>query len=82
MEGKLQVMLDKQTYKAEPLWKRVRKTVALILVFLVALSLSVTPKSIVQATSDSDSWSMFRSDPSHSGVGSGSPALSPKLYWK
>ena len=27
-------------------------------------------------------WSMFRSDPSHSGAGTGNPALTPTLLWK
>ena len=27
-------------------------------------------------------WIMFRSDPSHSGAGTGNPALTPTLLWK
>src|SRR5271169_4673688 len=27
-------------------------------------------------------WTMFRSDPSHSGIGTGDPLLTPNLLWK
>src|SRR5664280_1958576 len=34
-----------------------------------------------QATSVSGDWPMFGSDPSHSGVGTGNPVLTPTLLW-
>ncbi len=59
-------------------------TLLLIPVFLVSLLLiqfyGIT-NSKVSANSNSDDWSMFRSDPSHTGASSGSPALTPKPLW-
>jgi outer membrane protein assembly factor BamB len=59
-------------------------TLLLIPVFLVSLLLiqfyGIT-NSKVSANSNSDDWSMFRSDPSHSGASSGGPALTPKPLW-
>ena len=47
--------------------------VAVCMIFLFSLVL------IPFANAD---WIMFRSDPSHSGVGTGNPTLTPTLLWK
>jgi outer membrane protein assembly factor BamB len=49
-----------------------KKTVAVCIIVVTSLALS----PFVSAN-----WSMFRSDPSHSGASSGSPALNPTLLW-
>jgi outer membrane protein assembly factor BamB len=56
----------------------------LTVTFIVILCLSLFPVFAlkVNAQQSSGGWPMFRGDLSHSGVGTGSPVLTPKLLWK
>jgi eukaryotic-like serine/threonine-protein kinase len=54
---------------------------AIAIIVLLSLSmLSAFPPKIVAQQSPED-WPMFRADPSHSGKGTGNPALTPTLLW-
>jgi outer membrane protein assembly factor BamB len=65
------------------MWSRkdVRKPIALLLVLVLASSITLTFFPIY-AVSSGDDWPMFHHDPSHTGAGTGSPALVPTLLWK
>ena len=55
-------------------------TAVLIVVLCLSPFLASAPRVNAQQSS-SGSWPMFRADPSHSGLGTGHPALAPTLLW-
>src|SRR5208337_3804143 len=54
--------------------KKFHATVTIICVIFLS-------SSILVPLANAD-WSMFRADPSHDGVGTGNPAITPTLLWK
>jgi len=55
-------------------------TAVLIVVLCLSPFLASAPRVNAQQSS-SGGWPMFRADPSHSGLGTGRPALAPRPLW-
>lgn len=59
------------------------KTIAIIFILLIAVSnLSLAIPCFAIAQQASGDWPMFHANLSHTGVGEGSPVLTPTLLWK
>ena len=57
-------------------------TLAVALIVFLCLSTFSAFTLKVNAQQSTGDWSMFHANPSHSGIGTGNPVLSPTLLWK